>query len=576
MPQENEPATAAERIADASGKPVANKPAREIKPRRIHWRSGLGILIGGAIAEAIVLSVYADDDTLKIYSTLMFVFPIVAGLFILWWLFRSGFSWRIRFAGILIALLSFASFNLRYRIDGFTGAMFPIISLQSDPSPEERVEDYFKNVAHTASVWQSVTAMDNPADTTEPQPLEITADDWPRFRGAQGDGVVRGVSIRTDWEKNPPKALWRHPIGPAWSSFAVAGDLLFTQEQRGEQETVVCYDALTGRQLWLHANTARHSTLMGGTGPRATPTLYKSRLYALGATGILNCLDPQTGDVHWDTNTLKEAGAASEAAANLQWGMAGSPLVFDDVVVVNPGGDQGKSIIVYDRLTGEQKWASGNQRASYAAPILETIQGKPQLLIFDAVGAAGYDPQNGNELWRFDWSNSPKINVAQPIVRDESLVLISSGYGTGSALLEIKNDNNDNWTVKPRWRKPGRFKLKFNDGVYKNGYVYGLDEGILACIEFKTGKQMWKRGRYGHGQLLLIDDANLLLIQAENGSVILVPATPSEYRETVRFQALDGKTWNHPVLNRGRLYVRNSQEVACYDLQLRGEGETGR
>jgi outer membrane protein assembly factor BamB len=560
MSQENERTAAAEPAADA--------PAKEIKPRRIHWRSGLGILIGGTIAEAIVLSVYADDDTLKIYSTLMFVFPIVAGLFILWWMFRSGFSWRIRWAGVLITLMLFVSFNLRYRIDGFSGAMFPIISLRSDPSSEERTAIYFKDAARKAAASLSETGTNNSNTTPAPapQPLQITDDDWPRFRGAQGDSVVRGVTIRTDWKKNPPQALWRHPIGPAWSSFAIAGELLFTQEQRGEQETVVCYDALTGRQLWLHANTARHSTLMGGIGPRATPTLYESRLYALGATGILNCLDPRTGDVHWETNTLKDAGADSEADANLQWGMAGSPLVFDDVVVVNPGGDQGKSVIVYDRLTGKQKWAGGNERASYAGPILETIRGKPQLLIYDAAGAAAYDPQNGNELWRFDWTNSPKINVAQPIVRNENLVLISSGYGTGSALLEIENVNDDSWTVKPRWRKPGRFKLKFNDAVYKHGYLYGLDEGILACIEFKTGKQMWKRGRYGHGQLLLIDDADLLLIQAEDGSVVLVPATSSGYRETVRFQALDGKTWNHPVLNRGRLYVRNSQEVACYDL----------
>jgi outer membrane protein assembly factor BamB len=568
MAQENE------QVEDeqvAATEAVAQKPTKAPKPRRIHWRSGLGILIGGVIAETTIFKVYADDDTLKVYSTLMFVIPIVGGLFILWWLFRSGFSWRIRWAGILIAVLSFVSFNLRYRIDGFTGAMFPIISLRSDPTPEERIAVYFKSAACAASASPNETVADdsdNPP-TSERQTLKFTEDDWPRFRGAQGDSIVRGVTIRTDWKENPPQALWRHPVGPAWSSFTIADNFLFTQEQRGLQEVVVCYDALTGRELWLHANNERHSTLMGGTGPRATPTLYESRLYVMGATGILNCLAPLTGRVHWTTNILEDAGADGKAVGNVEWGMAGSPLVFDDVVVVNPGGDQGKSVIVYDRLTGEQKWANGKQPASYAGPILETIRGKPQLLIYDAIGAAGYDPQDGKELWRFGWTNSPRINVAQPIVRDESLVLISSGYGTGSALLEIDNANGNNWTVKPRWQKPGRFKLKFNDAVYKDGYLYGLDEGILACIEFKTGKQMWKRGRFGHGQLLLIDDADLLLIQAEDGSVVLVPATPNGFRETARFQALDGKTWNHPVLNRGRLYVRNFQEAACYDLSLR-------
>ncbi|MBT4865968.1 MAG: PQQ-binding-like beta-propeller repeat protein [Planctomycetaceae bacterium] len=555
----------------AAKEAVTDKPAKETKPRRIHWRSGFGILLGGIIAESVIVTVYADDDTLKVYSTLMFVIPIIGGLFILWWLFRSGFSWRIRCAGILIAVLSFVSFNLRYRIDGFSGAMIPNISLRSDPTPEERIAVYFKSAVNKASAAPDETLTDDSDEppAAERQTLEITDDDWPRFRGAQGDSIVRGVTIRTDWKENPPQPLWRHPVGPAWSSFTIADNLLFTQEQRGLEEVVVCYDALTGREIWLHENNERHSTLMGGTGPRATPTLYESRLYVMGATGILNCLDPLTGKVHWATNILEDAGADGKAAQNVQWGMAASPLVFDDVVVVNPGGDQGKSVIVYDRLTGQQKWASGKQPASYAGPILETIQGKRQLLIFDAIGTAGYDPQNGKELWRFAWSNSPKINVAQPIVRDESLVLISSGYGTGSALLEIENVSGDNWTVKPRWRKPGQFKLKFNDAVYKDGYLYGLDEGILACFEFKTGKKLWKRGRFGHGQLLLIDDADLLLILAEDGNIVLVPATPNGFRETARFQAIEGKTWNHPVLNRGRLYVRNFQEAACYDLSRR-------
>lgn len=552
MSQNNVPP--AETGPDAGGRsasgPEATAPQAAEQPRRIHWRTGAGILLGGLIAESIVFWKYADDDTLRIYITLKFIIPIVGGLLILWWLFRSGFSWRARLIGILLPVLAVGALSLVFRLEGFDGAMRPRFSYRWSLTPEERAARYFRRTAGSGS--------------GAPASADSNQLDWPRFRGARGDGVVRGVSIRTDWESNPPGLVWKHPVGPGWSSFAVVGSRLFTQEQRGDEEAVVCYDAATGEQLWAHLDEARYSTLMGGTGPRATPTVVDSRLYALGATGILNCLDPGTGRRIWSTNILEDA-----VADNLPWGMAGSPLVYDDVVVVNPGGDQGRSVIVYDRLTGAVRWARGDHRAGYAAPRIETLRGMRQLIIYDAAGVAGCDPTDGTELWRFEWTNTDRINVAQPIVRDESLVLISSGYGTGSALLEIDRENG-NWVNPPRtrWRRPGHFKLKFNDAVYKDGNVYGLDEGILACIDYDSGDIRWrKRGGYGHGQMVLIDDDDLLLIQAESGEVVLVEATPQAHREVARFAALDGQTWNHPVVNRGFLYVRNFQETACYDLR---------
>ena len=547
---------AADENADSRAAAIAGKR------RRIHWRSGVGILLGGVIAETIVLAKYADDDTLKIYITLKFVFPIVAGLFILWWLFRSGFSRHTRVVGVVAVLSAALLFNLIVRLDGFYGVMWPRFSLRWTETSEQRVARYLESAHVSPAGASGSTNGAVPATTSTPQSvLEIADADWPRFRGALGDSVVRDVAIRTDWKKNPPTAVWRHPIGPAWSSFAVVGSRLFTQEQRGEREAVVCYDASTGRQLWEHSDPVRYSTTMGGIGPRATPTVFDSRVYTLGATGILNCLDPLTGKVFWSTNILDDA-----EADNLDWGMAGSPLVYDDVVVVNPGGEQGRAIIVYDRLSGNQRWARGDDRAGYAAPQMATLRGTRQLIVYDASGVAGYNPSDGSQWWRFSWTNSDRINVAQPIVREASLVFISSGYGTGSALLEINVESGE-WTRTPRWQRPGQFKLKFNDAVYQDGYLYGLDEGILSCIEYHSGQRMWKRGRYGHGQILLLDDDDLLLIQAEKGDVVLVEATPRRFLETARFTVLDGMTWNHPVVNRGFLFVRNSQEAACYDLR---------
>ncbi len=528
--------------------------------RRIHWRSGVGIVLGSMIAEAITLLVYFDDSTLRIYITLKYIFPIVAGLLILWWLFRSGFSRGTRMVGVGSALAAGFLFLSVLRLDRFAGDMWPQFSFRWRPTTEQRVAEYWKKAAAERLGAANSNGANAATVGTGSRRLVVTQDDWPRFRGAPCNGIVRRVSIRTDWEQNPPELIWKHPVGAAWSSFAVVGDRLFTQEQREELEAVVCYEASTGRQLWIHTDPARYSTSMGGTGPRATPTIYQSRIYTLGATGILNCLDPYTGERIWSKNILEDA-----RAENTDWGMAGSPLVFDDVVVVNPGGDEGRAIAMYDAMGGRLLGSGGKHRASYVAPRMVRLSGVPQLIIYDASGVAGYD-NTFTELWRFGWTNSDRINVAQPIVRDGSLVLISSGYGTGSALLEI-NFENGLWSYRERWRRPGQFKLKFNDAIYNDGFLYGLDEGILSCIEYETGERKWKRGRYGHGQILLINDDQLLLVQAENGEIVLVEATPDAHREITRFRALDDITWNHPVLNRGRLFVRNFKEAACYDLR---------
>ena len=560
MPSQTDPETPA--------KPGTSKPEKQppVAPRRIRWRSGTAILLAGAIAETIIQVRYADDSTLRVMFTLYLV-PATMAALLVWWAFRSGFSWKTRLIGLGVVAVPAALFLSLCRIERFEGDMRPRLAWRWEPTAEELAAAYWKKAGRSADgIDQSsgigAVLLGSPGIT-----LPVGEADWPRFRGAQGDGVVRNLRIRTDWQENPPQEVWRHPVGPGWSSFAVVGRRLFTQEQRGEFEAVVCYDAQTGEEIWAHEDRARHETSMGGIGPRATPTVYGSHVYSLGATGILNCLDPLTGEAIWSRNILQDAGVKGRSVDPPPWGVAGSPLVFEGTVVVNAGGRQGRAVIAYDRLTGEIKWASGDHPAGYAAPRLETIGGVQQVIVFDADGVAGYDPIMGEELWRSpSWTNSPRINVAQPIVRDERYVLIGTGYGTGSALWEVASDDG-RWSVTSVWERPGRFKLKFNGAIYKEGYVYGLDEGILACIEYSTGRQQWKRGRYGHGQLLLIDEQDLLLIQAEKGDVVLVAATPDEHRELVRFTALDDVTWNHPVLNRGFLYVRNYKEAACYDLR---------
>ena len=238
--------------------------------------------------------------------------------------------------------------------------------------------------------------------------------------------------------------------------------------------------------------------------------------------------------------------------------MAGSPLVYEDKVIVNPGGKLQRGVIAYDRLTGKVIWTG-----SYAAPRVESINGRPVVLIFDANGAAGHDPKDGSQLWRYPFTNQPRINAAQMIVH-RNYVLISSGYGTGCALLDTSHPADDG---RPRdvWPPNRKLKMKFNGGVYRDGIVFGLDEGIIVCFDVQSGTRRWKKGRFGYGQMLLAGEH--LLVQAESGEVVLLEANVDRYVELGRFQAIEGKTWNHPVLHRGRLFVRNAGEAACYDIR---------
>lgn len=460
-----------------------------------------------------------------------------------------------------------------FRHDGHYGDMIPRFVPRWQPSARAKADAYWAETKLAAANGTKTQGTDGAPGTTGSGATSAAAattedvpswpagpKDWPGFRGARRDGIVRDLDLRRDWDERPPRPVWRHPIGQGWSSFAIVGTHAFTQEQRGPKEVVSCYDAVTGDPLWVHEDVDRFDEQMGGVGPRATPTFHDGRLYALGAMGRLNCLEARTGRRLWQTNILADAGGV----ANIEWAMSGSPLVVDDLVVVNPGGGNGQGIAAYDRVTGKRRWAFGSEPAGYCAPRLETLAGIRQILVFDGTGLSAHVPETGAQLWRFGpWENQFRINVAQPLVRDGREVLISSGYSMGSAVLEVTRDG-DAWSVREKRRDANGFKLKFNDGVEKDGYVYGLDEGILACIEWSTGMRKWKRGRYDYGQILLVGD--LIVVQAEDGRVALVEANPEKFVELAVFPAIEGKTWNHPAIADGRLYVRNADEAACYAL----------
>ena len=387
--------------------------------------------------------------------------------------------------------------------------------------------------------------------------ISETGGERPGFRGTSRDSTIFGVRIETDWTTSPPVEMWRRPIGPAVSSVAVHGDLLYTQEQRGDDEVVASYQVSTGEPVWRHRDVTRFWDSHVGTGPRATPALSGGRVYAFGATGILNALDAQDGSVLWS----RDAAADTEATLPY-WGFVGSPLVVDDVVIVHTD-----ALVAYDLATGDPRWFGPASCGSYSSPHLLTLDGTAQIVLLGHGGATSVSPTDGTLLWDHPW---PGIGIVQPALTADGDVLISmvsaGAAPIGTRRIAVTHEPSG-WTVKERWTS-NRLKPSFSDFVVHDGHAFGFDGSILASIRVDDGTRSWKGGRYGSGQLVLLADQDLLLVLTEQGELALVDATPARFSELARFSAVEGKTWNQPVLVGDVLLVRNGEEMAAFRLPL--------
>lgn len=421
----------------------------------------------------------------------------------------------------------------------------PLDSGRGEP-PAAEVDE--KRVAEPAATVAAKTAPAARAATE-------TAAEWPGFRGPGRDSVIRGVRINTDWSASPPVQMWRRPIGPGWSSFAVQGGIFYTQEQRGEEEVVTAYKVSTGQPVWRHRDPVRFWESNGGAGPRGTPTLSNGRVFTLGATGILNALDAGNGAVVWSRN------AAADTAVQVPvWAFSSSPLVVDDLVIVATAG----ALAAYDRANGKRRWLRPSHEGSYSSPHLATIDGVAQILLLAGAGTTSVAPADGKVLWEYAW---PGVPIVQPALTANGDVLITSGDamgGMGIRRIALARGPGG-WKTEERWMSRG-LKPYFNDFVVHEGHAYGFDGSILACIDLEDGVRKWKGGRYGNGQLVLLPDQNLLLVLSEDGELALVSATPDKFTEFGRLPAIEGKTWNHPVLVGDVLLVRNGEEMAAFRL----------
>jgi outer membrane protein assembly factor BamB len=472
---------------------------------------------------------------------LIYAVPVLSLAFVVWAVASRRLSDGLRRATMVATILLACGVWALLRTNGISGTGAEL-AWRWAKTPEQRL----------------LARADEPAALPAAPAVVETGADWPGFRGPHRDGVIPGVRIETDWSKSPPVELWRRPIGPGWSSFAVRGGLLYTQEQRGSDEAVSCYSAATGKPVWRHLDPARFWESNGGPGPRATPTLSNGRVYTFGATGILNALDARNGAVVWSRNAVSDTGKKVP-----QWGFASSPLVVDDVVIVAAAG----RLAAYGLATGAPRWLGPDGGGGYSSPHLLTIGGVAQVLLLSDAGATSVAPADGSVLWKHSW---PGFAILQPALTADGGVLIANGSdggaGLGTRLLAVAHAPGG-WTVEKRWTSVA-LKPYFNDFVVHNGHAFGFDGTILACIDLKDGKRKWKGGRYGNGQLVLLPDQDVLLVVSEEGELALVAAATGQFTELARFPAIEGKTWNHPVLAGDVLLVRNGQEMAAFRLPL--------
>jgi outer membrane protein assembly factor BamB len=383
---------------------------------------------------------------------------------------------------------------------------------------------------------------------------------WTGFRGAQRDGRYDEMPINTNWPADGLPRLWQQPCGGGYGSFAIANGLAFTIEQRRDKEVVIAYDLATGREVWTNDWPAFFSESMGGDGPRSTPTYDDGNVYTLGALGELRCLDAASGKLIWSRNILTEAASAPPT-----YGMAASPLIVEEKLIVLGAGHGGKSIHCYNKKDGVPIWSVLLDETGYASPMAVTLAGTRQAIICLAERTVGID-FGGKMLWEVPWRIvNHQMPIAQPIIVSSNRFLLSAGYFTGSTVIEIKK-TGDGFEPQTVWRNRN-MKNKFSSSVLWQEYVFGLDEDVLTCISAATGERKWKEGRYGYGQLLLANGC--LVILTGEGELALVRANPDRHEELARFPAIHGKTWNCPAIGDGKLLVRNSAEMACFDLRTK-------
>lgn len=525
---------------------VMSPPSPASRPGLRWWPALVILTLAGAALAWVRLAGEASFQERNLRTGGIFMASALLGL--IWWTFFSLAPTRLR-VGVTLGLLGVIGIGASlFRIRGVSGDLVPILAYRwaSAPGP-------VAVAAPTGGAGPAAAAVAAPVSRLAVRP------DFPQFLGPDRTAVLAGPALDADWAARPPEVVWRGKVGAGWSGFAIVGERALTQEQSGADELVVCYELATGRTLWTHRDTARYDNPIGGEGPRATPTVVGDRVFTLGSTGRLNALDLATGKRHWTRDLVAETGAKPP-----EWGYAGSPLVLDGRVIVSAGGTAKQSLVAYRADTGDRAWAAGDAEAGYGAPFVATLAGRRQILAYNHRRISAHDAADGAVLWEYPWGKGFP-HVAVPVIAGPDRVVFTAGYGVGAELLEISSAPGGALGVERVWRSM-KLKAKFANPVARDGFIYGLDDSLFACLDLKDGAEKWREGRYGHGQGLLIGD--LFLLMAEGGELVLLRPTPQGPGELHRFRVFTSKTWNPIALAGDVLLVRNDQEVACLRVAL--------
>lgn len=470
----------------------------------------------------------------------VYVTPFLSLVFVIWSVLSPYLKMKTRRIAMISSIIFGCGVWIFLKTDGMTGDANQDLAWRWTETAEERMlAEYDEELL----VLPPISA----ADTMEAE--------WPGFRGKDRDAVIRDIAINTDWDATPPKELWHRPIGPGISSFAVKGQRVYTQEQRGNQEMVTCYDLKTGKLVWKHGDKERFWDSHAGAGPRGTPTIMGEYIYSLGATGILNVLDANDGTVIWSHNVVSDTKVKIP-----EWGVSSSPLVVDSMVIVATVG----RLAAYAVDSGILLWLGPEGADGYSSPHLVTIDGVIQVLFMDGNGIISVSPNDGVKLWNYDWP--PGTRIVQPAITDDGDLLISGGELNGLRRISVSK-GTDGWTIEERWTSK-KLKPYYNDFVVHTGNIIGFNGKRIVCLDVKTGERKWRGNSYGYGQLVLLADQEVLLIISEKGELALAKATSDKFEELGRLPAIEGKTWNHPVVVHDILLVRNSQEMAAYRLPM--------
>ncbi len=507
------------------------------------------------VAILVVLYVMDMGDRGIANGTAFGLLFLVTPITLIWFVFFSAWPRKVRFGSLAALVVLWLGFSWLFEFQGFRSEVVPIFTSRFAPRADHAPE----------LVARGTVAIDL---------VSTTPFDFPGFLGANRDLRVDNVVLATDWEARPPEPLWQQQIGAGWGGFAVVNGFAATLEERDARELVTMYDVRTGALLWEHHIGGEYDHMLGGRGPRSTPTIDTGNVYALGVSGNLVALDGGTGDLLWEHDLLAEYGvSAQEELQAHQYGRANSPLIVRDMLIIGVGGSRARrvSVAAYDKHTGEVRWEAGEHQVAMASPRLAQLGGREQVLMVNQNAVSGHDPDTGTVLWEFDWPGITPAdsNVSQAVPVGSNRVFVSKGYGGGAALYELDAQPDGTFSVRQLWHQPRVLRTKITNVAMRDGYAYGLSEGILECVEVASGERAWKAGRYHHGQILMVGE--VLLVLTEDGELVMVEVSPENSNNVLgRFQAINGHTWNNIALYGDIVLVRNGQEAAAYRLPLVG------